>query len=55
MLPLIEKTATSVEEKRRFLKGYFQRCSRSVKAIEHGTRATNWGTLACIDVRQSLC
>ena len=41
MLPLMEMTATSVVEERRFLKGYFQRCSPSVKAIRHGTRLTN--------------
>ena len=55
MLPLMKKTATSVEEERHFLKGYFRHCSPSVKAIEHGTQPVCCPSPACIDVRQSLC
>jgi hypothetical protein len=55
MLPLMEKTVTSVVEKRHFLKRYFQCCSRSVKAIELGTRFSNRGIPVRIDVCQRLC
>jgi len=54
MLPLLELTATSVVEKRHFLKGYFKLCSRrlSYRTRHEARRLRN---SPCIDVWQSLC